>query len=48
MVICFMFFVGEHLWPRSYGQTDGPSLTDLHNIRPADVIGKMVLLSILE
>ncbi|KAJ8617074.1 hypothetical protein MRB53_013260 [Persea americana] len=27
----------EHLWPRSYGLTDGPSLTDLHNIRPADV-----------
>ncbi|XP_038986476.1 uncharacterized protein LOC120111972 [Phoenix dactylifera] len=25
----------EHLWPRSYGLTDGPSLTDLHNIRPA-------------
>ncbi|XP_052179803.1 uncharacterized protein LOC127793065 isoform X2 [Diospyros lotus] len=27
----------EHLWPRSYGLTDGPSLSDLHNIRPADV-----------
>ncbi|CAN6231591.1 unnamed protein product [Urochloa humidicola] len=27
----------EHLWPRSYGLTYGPSLTDLHNIRPADV-----------
>ncbi|GMH03157.1 hypothetical protein Nepgr_004996 [Nepenthes gracilis] len=27
----------EHLWPRSYGLTHGPSLTDLHNIRPADV-----------
>ncbi|KAL5699673.1 hypothetical protein ACHQM5_030544 [Ranunculus cassubicifolius] len=27
----------EHLWPRSYGLTDGPSLADLHNIRPADV-----------
>ncbi|KAL9681432.1 hypothetical protein QQ045_013215 [Rhodiola kirilowii] len=27
----------EHLWPRSYGLTSGPSLTDLHNIRPADV-----------
>ncbi|KAF9616290.1 hypothetical protein IFM89_029066 [Coptis chinensis] len=27
----------EHLWPRSYGLTKGPSLTDLHNIRPADV-----------
>ncbi|KAF5186234.1 Extracellular ribonuclease [Thalictrum thalictroides] len=27
----------EHLWPRSYGLNDGPSLTDLHNIRPADV-----------
>ncbi|BBG92725.1 hypothetical protein Prudu_000543 [Prunus dulcis] len=27
----------EHLWPRSYGLKDGPSLTDLHNIRPADV-----------
>ncbi|CAL4969455.1 unnamed protein product [Urochloa decumbens] len=26
----------EHLWPRSYGLTYGPSLTDLHNIRPAD------------
>ncbi|KAL9249356.1 Extracellular ribonuclease-like protein, partial [Drosera capensis] len=26
----------EHLWPRSYGLTHGPSLTDLHNIRPAD------------
>ncbi|XP_028751376.1 uncharacterized protein LOC114711183 isoform X2 [Neltuma alba] len=26
----------EHLWPRSYGLTNGPSLTDLHNIRPAD------------
>lgn len=26
----------EHLWPRSYGLTKGPSLTDLHNIRPAD------------
>lgn len=27
----------EHLWPRSYGLTHAPSLTDLHNIRPADV-----------
>ncbi|GLT71931.1 hypothetical protein SLA2020_439130 [Shorea laevis] len=27
----------EHLWPRSYGLTDGPSMTDIHNIRPADV-----------
>ncbi|KAL6864863.1 hypothetical protein ACP4OV_016014 [Aristida adscensionis] len=27
----------EHLWPRSYGLTYGPSLTDLHNIRPSDV-----------
>ncbi|XP_018677595.1 uncharacterized protein LOC103968383 isoform X1 [Musa acuminata AAA Group] len=27
----------EHLWPRSYGLRDGTSLTDLHNIRPADV-----------
>ncbi|WVZ65829.1 hypothetical protein U9M48_015131 [Paspalum notatum var. saurae] len=27
----------EHLWPRSYGLTYGPALTDLHNIRPADV-----------
>ncbi|WOL13854.1 hypothetical protein Cni_G22634 [Canna indica] len=26
----------EHLWPRSYGLTDGPALTDLYNIRPAD------------
>ncbi|VAH57925.1 unnamed protein product [Triticum turgidum subsp. durum] len=26
----------EHLWPRSYGLTRHPSLTDLHNIRPAD------------
>ncbi|KAI3873698.1 hypothetical protein MKX03_029428 [Papaver bracteatum] len=26
----------EHLWPRSYGLTYGPSLSDLHNIRPAD------------
>lgn len=33
-------FTGEHLWPRSYGLTNGPSLTDLHNIRPADVNGK--------
>lgn len=31
----------EHLWPRSYGLADGSSLTDLHNIRPADVNGKM-------
>ncbi|RVW76733.1 Extracellular ribonuclease [Vitis vinifera] len=31
------FFSGEHLWPRSYGLIDHPSLTDLHNIRPADV-----------
>lgn len=35
------FFSGEHLWPRSYGLIDHPSLTDLHNIRPADVNGKM-------
>ncbi|KAG2699567.1 hypothetical protein I3843_07G197000 [Carya illinoinensis] len=27
----------EHLWPRSYGLTYGPSLTDIHNIRAADV-----------
>ncbi|KAH7860447.1 hypothetical protein Vadar_013526 [Vaccinium darrowii] len=27
----------EHLWPRSYGLVSGPSLTDVHNIRPADV-----------
>ncbi|KAJ1400663.1 Endonuclease I [Sesbania bispinosa] len=27
----------EHLWPRSYGLRNGPSLNDLHNIRPADV-----------
>ncbi|XP_058756106.1 uncharacterized protein LOC131629337 isoform X2 [Vicia villosa] len=27
----------EHLWPRSYGLTTVPSLTDLQNIRPADV-----------
>ncbi|XP_031480599.1 uncharacterized protein LOC116250802 isoform X1 [Nymphaea colorata] len=27
----------EHLWPRSYGLARGPSLTDLHNLRPADV-----------
>ncbi|XP_078443793.1 uncharacterized protein LOC144713163 [Wolffia australiana] len=27
----------EHLWPRSYGLVDKPSLTDLHNLRPADV-----------
>ncbi|TVU30132.1 hypothetical protein EJB05_21739 [Eragrostis curvula] len=27
----------EHLWPRSYGLTSAPSLTDLHNLRPADV-----------
>ncbi|KAA0058187.1 extracellular ribonuclease isoform X3 [Cucumis melo var. makuwa] len=26
----------EHLWPRSYGLRRGPSLTDLHNIHPAD------------
>ncbi|XP_042409684.1 extracellular ribonuclease-like [Zingiber officinale] len=26
----------EHLWPRSYGLTNGPMLTDLHNIHPAD------------
>lgn len=31
------FSSGEHLWPRSYGLTHAPSLTDLHNIRPADV-----------
>ena len=36
-----LFFSGEHLWPRSYGLIDHPSLTDLHNIRPADVNGKM-------
>ncbi|PKA49479.1 hypothetical protein AXF42_Ash016668 [Apostasia shenzhenica] len=30
----------EHLWPRSYGLKDCTSLTDLHNIRPADVNGK--------
>jgi ribosomal RNA-processing protein 1 len=33
-------FSGEHLWPRSYGLISGPSLTDLHNIRPADVNGE--------
>ena len=49
----FLFFVfsqqysafycaGEHLWPRSYGLTYGPSLTDIHNIRPADVNGQFV------
>ncbi|KAK6912372.1 Endonuclease I, partial [Dillenia turbinata] len=27
----------EHLWPRSYGLTSGPMLSDLHNIRPADI-----------
>ncbi|CAN6451010.1 unnamed protein product [Victoria cruziana] len=27
----------EHLWPRSYGLASGPSLTDLYNLRPADV-----------
>ncbi|KAK9931511.1 hypothetical protein M0R45_018785 [Rubus argutus] len=27
----------EHLWPRSYGLKNGPSLADIHNIRPADV-----------
>ncbi|CAK8564055.1 unnamed protein product [Lathyrus sativus] len=27
----------EHLWPRSYGLATVPSLTDLQNIRPADV-----------
>ena len=39
-----MFFLcsGEHLWPRSYGLTDGPSLSDLHNICPTDVNGKIV------
>ncbi|XP_021724971.1 uncharacterized protein LOC110692278 isoform X2 [Chenopodium quinoa] len=26
----------EHLWPHSYGLMRSPSLTDLHNIRPAD------------
>lgn len=34
------FLVGEHLWPRSYGLTKAPSLTDLHNIHPADANGK--------
>ncbi|XP_021723439.1 uncharacterized protein LOC110690861 isoform X1 [Chenopodium quinoa] len=29
----------EHLWPRSYGLMRSPSLTDLHNIRPADANG---------
>lgn len=38
--LIYIFFTGEHLWPRSYGLTKGPSLTDLHNIRPADVNGK--------
>ncbi|KAL8152534.1 hypothetical protein V2J09_010294 [Rumex salicifolius] len=38
----------EHLWPRSYGLTYGSSLTDLHNIRPADVNGTMPLLSSLQ
>ncbi|XP_039840575.1 uncharacterized protein LOC120700413 isoform X1 [Panicum virgatum] len=32
----------EHLWPRSYGLSYGPELTDLHNIRPADVNGQPV------
>ncbi|CAI5496242.1 unnamed protein product [Closterium sp. Naga37s-1] len=28
----------EHLWPRSYGLTQGrPEFSDLHNLRPADV-----------
>ncbi|KAJ8770193.1 hypothetical protein K2173_011528 [Erythroxylum novogranatense] len=27
----------EHLWPRSYGVANWPLLTDIHNIRPADV-----------
>lgn len=40
-------FSGEHLWPRSYGLTDGPSMTDIHNIRPADVNGKMGLYSLM-
>jgi endonuclease I len=35
----------EHLWPRSYGLTYGPSLTDLHNIRPADVNGKLIFVT---
>jgi len=35
-----LYLTGEHLWPRSYGLTTVPSLTDLHNIRPADVNGK--------
>ncbi|XBI25530.1 hypothetical protein VPH35_050449 [Triticum aestivum] len=31
----------EHLWPRSYGLKRRPSLTDLHNIRPADANGQL-------
>ena len=42
-IICCICFSGEHLWPRSYGLKNGPSLTDIHNIRPADVNGKMSL-----
>lgn len=42
MLFSFILWVsGEHLWPRSYGLVSGPSLTDVHNIRPADVNGNM-------
>jgi hypothetical protein len=41
--ICAFYCAGEHLWPRSYGLIDGPSLTDLHNIRPADVNGQFLI-----
>ncbi|MQL82396.1 hypothetical protein Taro_014871 [Colocasia esculenta] len=34
---------GEHLWPRSYGLIDKASLTDLHNLHPADVNGRDVV-----
>jgi len=39
---CVFYCAGEHLWPRSYGLSYGPELTDLHNIRPADVNGQPV------
>jgi mRNA-degrading endonuclease HigB of HigAB toxin-antitoxin module len=41
------YCAGEHLWPRSYGLIDGPSLTDLHNIRPADVNGQFFIHDVL-
>lgn len=37
-----LIYSGEHLWPRSYGLIHTPSLTDLHNIRPADVNGTRI------